>query len=143
MSTKLRLNPVTGRLQLVDVASSNADQSNLVVSSKFCDASLMVGDFVYLSDTVPNKVLKNDDNMPDSPTIGIVLSKTSPTVCKIALYGDIDNLSGLDMSKEVFLGTLGEATPNPPPTDYLQILGIATSPTTMFLNPQIQRLRRA
>lgn len=144
MSTKLRLNPATGKLQLVDVVAAAGAESTLVSSVYTCEATAAVGDWVHLSTTIDGKVIVNIDNLVDTPTIGLILSKPTTTTCRVGLYGDVSGygLAGLTMGREVFLSSTGTETPIAPLLDYIQILGLATSSTSMFLNPQIQRLRR-
>lgn len=143
---KLLLNPLYGRFE---VKQNNYATINPIApavwieTTKNCDAGVMVGDFVYVDPINFNGVIKNIDNTPDYPTIGIVIAKPTTTTARVALYGEIVAFTGLNQADYVFLDIDGTATSVPPTTDYVQILGYATGTDRMILNPQITRTRRA
>jgi hypothetical protein len=143
---KIFLNPLYGRFEIKqnNYATINPIAPAVWIEvTKNCDPSIAVGDFVYVDPINVDFVIKNIDNTPDYPTIGVVIAKPSTTTCRVALYGEIAMFTGLTQADYVFLSTTGTATSVPPTTDYVQILGYATTPTKMILNPQILRARRA
>lgn len=134
-------NPLSHRFEIKQTASASAPAWIDVLRD--CDAAVAIGDFVYVDPVVVNKVVKNTDNAPDYPTIGAVTLKPTATTCRVRLYGEVTGMSGLTQADYVFLSITGTATSVPPTTDYVQILGYALSSTTMIVNPQILRTRRA
>lgn len=141
---RFRFNPLSSRFEIKEYPLAYPTGPSVWVETlKTCDAGVAVGDFVYVDPVTANKVIKNVDNLPDYPTIGVVVSKPTATTCKVALYGEITGFTGLTQADYVFLSTTGTATSVPPTTDYVQILGYATGSDRMILNPQILRTRRA
>jgi hypothetical protein len=141
---KIRINPANGRLETKDSATITPGPANNINEvQRTCDSSANVNDLVYNDPINANKVLVNTDNIVVWPTIGIIKSKSNPTTCIVLLYGPITGQVGLTKDKYLFLGIDGKFTAVPPTTDYVQILGTATSSTTAYFWPQINRMQRA
>ena len=102
-----------------------------------CDAGLSVGAFVYVSSLVGSTPVVAESSYDDLATIpvkGMVVSKSSSTVCTVQISG-LASLSGLTANARYWLGTGGgySATPPVPSTGdvYAQQLGYAVT-TTQF-----------
>ncbi|NJO65527.1 MAG: hypothetical protein HC836_47765 [Richelia sp. RM2_1_2] len=108
-----------------------------------CAPTDAIGDFVYIDPINADTVIKNTDNTPNQPTIGIIIAKPTTTTCRVALNAEITGFSGLTQGQQVFLSTGGGLTSVPPATAYVQMLGYALSPTRIKLEPYILRARRA
>lgn len=137
---KFFYNPLTAKFEVKQDSSAT---SSSVTVTRNCDISLAVGDFVLESLTTANFVEKCTDNTSIAPCIGIVESKPTATTCIVKQYGLQSGFSGLTMGKHIFLSTSGTATNTVPTSDYLQILGVATSATQILINIQILRVKRA
>jgi hypothetical protein len=137
---KFRFNPLTSRFEIKE--SGTVSTSSITVL-RDCDPSIVIGDLVEESLTTPNKVEKCVNNTSIAPCIGIVESKPSSTTCVVKQYGIQAGFSGLVQGKHVFLSLTGGLTNTPPTTGYLQIIGVATSPTEILVNVQILRVQRA
>lgn len=137
---KFFYNPLTAKFEVKEDAASSS--SNVTVTRN-CDAGLNVGDFVLESLTTINFVEKCVDNTSIAPCIGVVESKPTATTCIVKQYGIQAGFSGLTMGKHVFLSVTGGVTNTAPATDYIQILGVATSATQVLINVQILRMKRA
>jgi hypothetical protein len=142
---RFRFNPLSADFEIKEFPTSALPIAPAVWvdTTKICDVSAAVGDFVYIDPAVANKVLVNTDNVIDYPTIGIIIAKITSTLCRVALYGEITGFAGLTQADYVFLSPTGDASTSHPAAGYIQILGYATGPDRMILNPQILRTKRA
>lgn len=144
---KLLFNPITARFEVkqeFDITSVPPIAPVVWEEETFdCDVGVAVGDFVYIDPINANTVIKNIDNTPDQPTIGIVINKPTTTTCRVAFSAEITGFSGLTQGQQVFLSTSGSLTSVPPTTNYVQMLGYALSPSKIKLEPYILRARRA
>lgn len=134
---RVRFNALHACFELVP-ESTQAD-TNII---KNCDASVAVGDIVYESTIADNTVVTTVDNTNLAPAIGVVVAKPTATTATVQTYGEYSGASGLQRGEKVFLSTSGNFTSTPPNTDYVQTLGFALSPTSVFINPNYVRVKR-
>jgi hypothetical protein len=108
-----------------------------------CDASTQIGDIVCINPSNPTILLVNSDNRTSNPSIGIVIKKSSSTRAKIQLFGECSiAITGLQVSRPVFLGTDGKLTQTIPATGFIQKMGIALEDNKIFLNVDYMRIKR-
>lgn len=121
------------------------------VRSAECTTLESVGDFVCIVDDPPNGydlVAKaNPADFTRMPAVGVIISKSSPTQCLVQWLGETPNIfSGLSSGEVYFVGTDGKIAEVPPvPTTvplFTQFMGIATSPTRLYLRPNDHMVRR-
>jgi len=114
-----------------------------------CLATDVVGNCVYISaDLVLGiiQVTKTDITTPlKVPARGLILSKSSPTVCRVAYYGAMD-LSGiippLSPGRRYFVGA--DSNPNvvPPLAPAIrQVVGVALDSSRLMIDPSFYLVR--
>ena len=136
--------PGTARQDLtnVPVGSTTSGSGTLANISQImdCAASVVVNDWVYQSLTTNNRAIKATNNSPNAPVIGIVIDKPTTTTCEVLLNGTY-NLA-VDRGK-MFLGTGGVASNVGPGSGYLQTLGVSFGNGKVYINPNLNRVKRA
>lgn len=109
-----------------------------------CLTSDSVGDFVCIrGDRTTNKyrVQKADClDLSRMPAIGVLVSKSTPTVGKVQIYGALPNIfSALSIGSVYYLGTNGISTTLTPPGaagySVRQVLGMAIASDVLLVNP--------
>jgi hypothetical protein len=99
-----------------------------------CTASESVGDAVYVvgAGTVSSA---NNSAIGTAKVIGFIVSKSSPTACKVRTQGEIAGLSGLTSGDLYFLdSTNGAITKTVPTAGILALVGIASSTTSLIID---------
>ena len=123
------------------IPPNNQGSDTLVAN---CAQDVSIGDCVYIS-TVTNStsiiVKSNPSDGTKMPSAGIVVFKTSPTVCKVQMTGMIEDIYiNLIVGKPVFVGLDGRLTQTPPrPIEdfvFLQPMGMAINQDVILLSPQ-------
>jgi len=105
-----------------------------------CAVSVAVNDWVYQSLTTDNRAIKAATNSPNAPVVGIVIAKPSSTTCEVLLNGTYS----LAVARgKMFLGSGGAAVNVGPSTGYLQTLGVSFGNGTVYINPNLNRVKRA
>ena len=116
-----------------------------------CTAAESVGDFVCIADDPPNGhdlVAKADPaDYNKLPAVGVVISKSEPTKCRVQWFGETPNIfAGLASGEIYFLGTDSKAADLPPmPTTvplFQQSIAVATAPTRLYIEPNNNLLKR-
>jgi len=107
-----------------------------------CDGSLVVGDLVYPSLAISKYVFKANDNNTESAVIGICTKIISATTVEVSHLGFFDVQEVLEMGKMVFVSETGSFTSAVMMKNYLQILGIAITNNSVYLNPELRRCKR-
>ena len=108
-----------------------------------CDASVSIGDVVYISNIQNNYVYTNINNRENLMTIGIVISKSSSILASVQLYGEcLLTFSGLESGKRVWLSPLGGLTTVLPTNGYVHIIGMCYENDKVFINPELNKLKR-
>jgi len=144
VASKFKFNPFTGYFDMVEDLNSLGSVENVVLKDMICETTALTGELVKEDPSVNNKVLEIVDNVPANlPTgvFGVIISKSSPTLCNVMLFGTVVVLSGLTPGTEIFLHTDGTITHTPPVTGLLQKLGRALTTTKAFwdLGPKVIR----
>ena len=117
-----------------------------------CLSTDSVGDFVCVRDLPVNgkwRVHKaNPFDESKMPAIGVLISKSTPTVGIIQLIGPLVGMySGLDHTLPCFVGESG-LVQEPPPVDltntyaFVQQIGFATDTTDIFLSGSIAMTKK-
>jgi hypothetical protein len=110
-----------------------------------CPPSLLVNQFVYVTGALALTVDVVDPMDPTKmPSVGIVLSKASPTSCTVAWFGIVTLVGGgLLPSARYFIGADGFLTPIVPLVRpvLLQVVGQAIDDTRLILNPSKDMIR--
>lgn len=105
-----------------------------------CATGVLIDDWVYQSLTIDNRAIKATNNSPNAPVIGIVIDKPTTTTCEVLLNGTYV----LSVSRgKLFLGSGGTAVNTGPTTGYLQTLGVSFGNGTVYINPNLNRVKRA
>jgi hypothetical protein len=105
-----------------------------------CDAGVAVGTFVRLTGNAGPEVEAADAYLQAKiPSVGIVVSKTSPTVCVVRNLGAVALFVGLTPGKVYWLGADGAIQATPPPAApgtmrYAQIVGYALDGSTLMVD---------
>lgn len=116
-----------------------------------CTDTESVGDFVCIANDPPNGhdlVGKaNPADFTKMPSVGVVISKSSPTQCLVQWFGETPNIfSGLSSGEVYFVGVdakIAEAPPVPTTVPlFTQFMGVATAPTRLYLRPNDHMVRR-
>jgi len=107
------------------------------------DGSLTVGDLIYQSLTLDKYAIKVIDNLSEGPVLGRVLELLTGTEVKVLPIGEITVDAILLKGKNVFISAVGEFTSTVPLTGYVQFLGVALTPTSLYLDPELIRTKRA
>lgn len=107
-----------------------------------CDASVDVGDLVYLHDSTPNKVITASDNNSPRPVIGLVIAKPTSTKARILIDGII-KIDGVIPIGKMFVSTSGGITLTPTITNYLQDLGNSFGDGIIDFTPVTRRVKRS
>lgn len=123
--------------------ATNAQTAKELVITLSCDAGVLVGDFVYESETIDEHVHRATSNLHVPEIIGRVKSKPNATTAKILVVGVSEGFTGLTRGKRLFLGTTGEPTNTPPATGYVQVIGVCLSDTKALIMPNNVRVKRA
>lgn len=123
-------------MSIIGVAlARNADTARKVIYSAQCDASLNVGDLVYIDPSTANKVLKATGNTAVNQVIGVVDTKPQATIAEVMLLGVRTGYTGLTVGSKVFLSTSGTVTSTKPSTGHIHVLGFATDTTDVMFIP--------
>lgn len=116
-----------------------------------CTAAEAVGDFVCIVDDPPNGhdlVGKADpSDFTKMPAVGVVISKSSPTLCLVQWMGETPNIfTGLSSGEIYFVGAdarIAEVPPVPSTVPlFTQFMGVATAPTRLYLRPNDHMVKR-
>jgi len=103
-----------------------------------CIVTVAVGDAVYVS--APSTVDRaNANSALTAPAIGIVVSKPTGVTAVVRVSGTISGLAGLVAGRRYFLATSAGGLVTPPVDaggNVAQVIGIATSTTTLMVNPE-------
>jgi hypothetical protein len=79
----------------------------------------------------------SSDTLTASKAIGFTLGAVSiGENVSILLSGELDGFFGLISGEIIYLSTNGLITQTPPPSGYIQKLGVALNPTTILINIQ-------
>ena len=133
---------IVGRFgQVSDVAT---------IADAFCDSGNIVGEWVYINTAGDPDTVRpaNPSDYDKMPAIGVIISKSSATVCKVQWRGRTEAIfSGLTVGRIYFLGAdsqLASTPPTPGTGDYayVQPVCIATSATTVDVQPDISLVKR-
>lgn len=110
------------------------------VSNLSCDASVAIGDVVYVNGSTLEKA--SALSYLTSLVVGIVISKSGATTCDIVTSGPTNALSGLDTSKKYFLSetTAGALQTTPPTLSGSYVVQLGKPIATTIFTIQIQRI---
>jgi hypothetical protein len=134
--------PVAQAINTITPGGGSASTAVLI------DASVLatddVGDLVYVSGAPVGGLFTTTKANPfdktKMPAVGMVLSKSSPTVAKVILSGVITGLYiGLIPNKVYFVDPSARLSATPPVggTRYVQQVGVALSSSSFFFNPSL------
>lgn len=134
-------------MSFISQTSLPQDSSNAIIPNVPCDPSVFVGAVVRMDSfgTAINALADNENN---GNAIGVVISKSSSTVCTIRFLGVTDGaiFVGLDVTKEYYLSdiTPGQITTVAPTASGSIILRVGQpfSSTRLLVNKGI-RIKRA
>ncbi len=137
---RITINPLTGLLDLTSIPNPRVPPLAEEISFEYdCEPTALIGDLVYLSRTVPDKVEVISVNVYDDLELGTINTKLTPTRCRVLIIGKLRGseyqLSGLQPGKTVFVGTDGQATTTAPVSGHRQAIGVATHSDGMILYP--------
>ena len=117
-----------------------------------CQASDSVGNCVYIAGPASAGLYTVTTGDPTDankmPTVGIIMSKDSPTRCKVQWLGEIESVyTGMTVRKPLFVGLTGrleEAPPSPPISGYAfaQSLGTVLDSGKLLLIPNFHMVKR-
>ena len=105
-----------------------------------CDPTNTVGDCVYVeglpASGLPKVSLCSITDSLKMPSIGVLSSKISPTVCLVRAGGPVDYPDPLTPGDKYWVSSSGRLTSVPPtpftPSWYLQMMGVALTSTTFL-----------
>lgn len=116
-----------------------------------CTALESVEDVVYISGEPSSGAIRvrtvDPTQRSKMPGIGIIISKSDDTNCRIKLFGVVENIyTGLTFNGPLYVGTDGRLTHTPPsPTVggkiYKQIFGEAFGADMIMVTPQLMMIR--
>ena len=108
-----------------------------------CDPLVIVNQLVIPSASIDNFIESITDNRSTFPVIGIVISKVTPTLCKVLMTGQCDsNFNGLQRGKKVFVAEDGGLTTDVPLTGYVQCIGTCNSDGKLYVRINPTRIKR-
>jgi hypothetical protein len=114
-----------------------------------CLSTDSIGDLVYISGNSIGGVLQVTKadilDYTKMPVIGSIVSKTSPTACRIIRYGII-SVAGLSPGQIYFVDFNSKPTHTRPVAGvgqkaFVQVIGVAMDSTTMLFNPSSNLVR--
>jgi hypothetical protein len=109
-------------------------EAGMIVDTVACNADVAVGDAVALEGEIAVKALAT--SLSTMPAVGIVVEKPSATTCKINTEG-FQDFSGLVAGDTYYVSetTAGAITNTPPstPGSYQQTIGVAHTPTKLYV----------
>lgn len=123
---------------------------SIFTRSALCDASLEVGDWVYLQTggSDDRVALANPIDQSTLPAVGVIVAKINPNLCTVQWRGRTDAIfSGLVAGRTYFLGLdskLVSVPPSPSSGSYsfVQALCVATSEQTVDVQPSLDLTKR-
>lgn len=137
------ITPVPGSKE-VDLTVNVASSDSGILSNVTCESVVSIGDYVYMQSGTAKRAIAT--GLATSDVVGVVYSKTSPTVCDIRISGrTIPIFSGLDDTKTYFLSdtTPGAYTITPPTTAGHVLLQVGQAyNSTQFIINKGQRIIR-
>jgi hypothetical protein len=118
-----------------------------------CLSTDFVGHCVYITGPVAGELYQVTtadplDGATKMPSLGIIISKSSPTQCVVQVAGEMNGVvTGLTPNKVVFVSSAGVLThvPPTPPVGvlaYIQSMGIATSTDRVLVQPDFSIIKR-
>jgi hypothetical protein len=117
-----------------------------------CLATDTVGDCVYISadySGIRYSVTRADPrDTLKMPAVGIIISKSSPTLCKVQWSGELAGVyTGLTVNKPIFVGLDGRVTITPPGPltggySFVQNLGVIVGTSRILLAPNFFMVKR-
>ena len=136
---RVRFNPLKADFDLV----YQEPGGNSGIFARTCEPDAEIGDVVYASPLVSGKVEVNINNTVVQPSIGMIISKSTATMCQVIYLGEVPVSGVSDLGNKVFLADDGTLTQTPPLTGFMQVIGVLTSSTMMLINPNYQRVKRS
>lgn len=114
------------------------------VQTCLCSPAEQIGDFVCIIGFNAGKHDVRKANPFDynfMPAVGVIINKLTDTTCLVQWLGETPSIfTGLSPGEIYFLGADGRISEYPPrPVDrnvFVQIVGIATSPTKIYVRPE-------
>lgn len=116
-----------------------------------CTASDVVGNCVHISGPMVGDLYQVATVDPldggTIPSVGLIISKESATLCQVQVFGITDVVSGLVPGKAYFIGTSGTLVLNPPAAPvagiaYIQPMGTAMDSDRFLVNPSHSIIKR-
>jgi hypothetical protein len=121
-------------------AEGGGTSSDSLILDASCDAALVVGDCVYAVGIdlggLPQVALCDITNPVKVPAIGLLESKSAPTICKVRLFGVSSSFFTLTGGQKYYVGFNGKLTLTQPLMTgrfYVQIMGIALDASTFLV----------
>ncbi len=106
-----------------------------------CDSSISIGDMgVFVGGTL-YKPTSNDNLVMPYGIAGVVMNKSSSTLCDILITGEITGLFGFTAGSPIFVSSTGDYTHTCPLTGNVQQVGFAIDSTRIIFSPK-QVIRR-
>lgn len=110
-----------------------------------CASTVLVGDCVAINSGATAQ-LATIATLHQTPAIGVVISKSSATQCRVQFSGYVTGIySGLSPGKVYFVGTDGRPSPSPPTSTgvwSIQKIGIALSANVFLALPSLDIMKR-
>lgn len=114
-----------------------------------CDASLVVGEWVYISGPSVAGVYQvarvDISDYAKLPAVGVVAQKPTSTTCFVQWGGEIRGLGTLDPRRIYFLQPDAMIGLNAPTTagQFIQRVGVALDASVLLINPNLHLVRRS
>lgn len=129
---------IVNRNVVINEAALPSDTVNISTIMD-CNATTLVGDWVYHSDLQNNFALSATDSHPPSTIIGKVIAKPTPTQCEVVHLGIAPDTIARGT---LYLGADGRCINECPETGSIQRLGVSFGNGEIFVNPEIHRVVR-
>lgn len=114
--------------------------STRVVLEFDCAASASINDVVFQNNTTEGLVEVNTNNTEVNPSIGVIISKTTTSRCKVLVLGVLAGYAGLNIGQKIWLSADGTVTSIKPTSGYLQTLGVAVASDSILYTPNAARV---
>jgi len=135
-------NPFTSNFDKTGTASLTASTDRVIVENIPAAIALLSGDLCVFSGGELVAVSDNANTTIPFGVVGFVDSKPTGASANVVVAGTVTGLSGLTAGEPVFVSLLGGLTHAAPLSGTTQLLGFATSATTLALSIK-QPLRRS
>lgn len=139
-----RLTDIEDAIEAIVTGLAFDDAQRLILLNATCLAATQLQQFVIASgsSTGVTVLASNKKTLMPNGVLGIVMSKSSSTVCRVLIRGRLSGFTNLPTG-DLFVSTTGGITNVAPSTGVVQCIGRRLSATELMFDPKQTLLRDA